>query len=264
MFIDSHCHLSFPELAGDLDAVLARMGEQRVVAALNVCVTLEEFDSVHAVARRYANVYASVGVHPDYQGVREPDPETLVALAQQPKVVAIGETGLDYFRLPEPLQWQRQRFRAHIRAARACGKPLIVHTRAAAADTLTILREEGAEAVGGVMHCFTESQDFADAVLELGFHISFSGIVTFRSASALQQVAARVPLERLLIETDSPYLSPVPHRGKANEPSRLPWVAAKIAALRDLPVETIARAASENFLSLFKIIGRFSHPVSCF
>ncbi|MFN7887832.1 MAG: TatD family hydrolase, partial [Betaproteobacteria bacterium] len=207
MFVDSHCHLSFPDLAGDLDAVLARMAEQHVEAALNVCVTLEEFEAVHAVALRYPNVYASVGVHPDYQGVREPDVDTLVALAQRDKVVAIGETGLDYFRLAEPLEWQRERFRVHIRAARACRKPLIVHTRAAAADTLRILREEGAEAVGGVMHCFTETQEFADAALALGFYISFSGIVTFRNAAALQEVAARVPLDRLLIETDAPYLS---------------------------------------------------------
>lgn len=251
MFVDSHCHLSFPELAGDLDGVLARMAEQRVGAALNVCVTLEEFDAVHAVAQRYPNVYASVGVHPDYQGVREPDVETLVALAQRPKVVAIGETGLDYYRLREPLEWQRERFRLHIRAARACGKPLIVHTRAAAADTLRILREEGAAAVGGVMHCFTETQEFADAAVELGFYISFSGIVTFRSAEALQQVAARVPLERLLIETDSPYLSPVPFRGKVNEPGRVAYVAAKLAELRGLTLDEIARATTHNFIQLF-------------
>ncbi|MCE2970662.1 MAG: TatD family hydrolase [Burkholderiales bacterium] len=258
MFVDSHCHLSFPDLAGDLDAVLARMAEQHVEAALNVCVTLEEFEAVHAVALRYPNVYASVGVHPDYQGVREPDVDTLVALAQRDKVVAIGETGLDYFRLAEPLEWQRERFRVHIRAARACRKPLIVHTRAAAADTLRILREEGAEAVGGVMHCFTETQDFADAALALGFYISFSGIVTFRNAAALQEVAARVPLDRLLIETDAPYLSPVPFRGKVNEPSRVPLVAGKIAELRGMDVDAVGELSSRSFCRLFKCLPDYS------
>jgi len=262
VFVDSHCHLSFPELAGDLDGVLERMAAQRVDAALNVCVTLEEFEAVHAVALRYPNVYASVGVHPDYQGVREPDVDTLVALAQRDKVVAIGETGLDYFRLAEPLEWQRERFRVHIRAARACGKPLIVHTRAAAADTLRILREEGAEAVGGVMHCFTETQEFADAVLALGFYISFSGIVTFRNAVALQAVAARVPLDRLLIETDSPYLSPAPFRGKVNEPSRVRLVAEKIADLKRVDVDSVAEASSVNFYRLFMLLGIHA-KVSC-
>jgi TatD DNase family protein len=258
VFVDSHCHLSFPDLAGDLDAVLARMAEQHVEAALNVCVTLEEFEAVHAVALRYPNVYASVGVHPDYQGVREPDVDTLVALAQRDKVVAIGETGLDYFRLAEPLEWQRERFRMHIRAARACRKPLIVHTRAAAADTLRILREEGAEAVGGVMHCFTETQEFADAALALGFYISFSGIVTFRNAAALQEVAARVPLDRLLIETDAPYLSPVPFRGKVNEPSRVPLVAGKIAELRGMDVDAVGELSSRSFCRLFKCLPDYS------
>lgn len=234
------------------------MAEQHVEAALNVCVTLEEFEAVHAVALRYPNVYASVGVHPDYQGEREPDVDTLVALAQRDKVVAIGETGLDYFRLAEPLEWQRERFRVHIRAARACRKPLIVHTRAAAADTLRILREEGAEAVGGVMHCFTETQDFADAALALGFYISFSGIVTFRNAAALQEVAARVPLDRLLIETDAPYLSPVPFRGKVNEPSRVPLVAGKIAELRGMDVDAVGELSSRSFCRLFKCLPDYS------
>jgi TatD DNase family protein len=258
VFVDSHCHLSFPDLAGDLDAVLARMAEQHVEAALNVCVTLEEFEAVHAVALRYPNVYASVGVHPDYQGVREPGVDTLVALARRDKVVAIGETGLDYFRLAEPLEWQRERFRVHIRAARACCKPLVVHTRAAAADTLRILREEGAEAVGGVMHCFTETQEFADAALALGFYISFSGIVTFRNAAALQEVAARVPLDRLLIETDAPYLSPVPFRGKVNEPSRVPLVAGKIAELRGMDVDAVGELSSRSFCRLFKCLPDYS------
>ena len=200
MFVDSHCHLSYPELSADLDGVVARMRAAGVGTALTVCTTLEEFPTVHAIATRFEGVYASVGVHPDNQGVREPDVETLVALAAQPKVVAIGETGLDYYRLAEPLDWQRERFRTHIRAARRTGKPLIIHTRAAAADTLRLMREEGADVAGGVMHCFTESAEVARAALDLGFHISFSGIVTFKNAVELQQVAREIPADRLLID----------------------------------------------------------------
>lgn len=254
MFIDSHCHLSFPELADDIDGVLARMALRGVGAALNVCVTLEEFPAVLALAERHPNILASVGVHPDYRGVREPDIETLIRLAEHPRVVAIGETGLDYFRLPEPLDWQRNRFRTHIRAARACGKPLIVHTRAAAEDTLRILREEGAGEVGGVMHCFTESLAVAEAAMALGFCISFSGIVTFKNAVELQGVAAMVPLDRLLIETDAPYLAPVPHRGRRNEPGYVPHVAAQIAALRNEPEDRVATSTTNNFVRLFKCL----------
>ena len=252
MFVDSHCHLSFPELAHDLAGVLQRMRENDVVAALNVCTTLTEFPAVLAVAEQQTDVCASVGVHPDYQDTEEPSVERLVRLADHPKVVAIGETGLDYFRLSEPLEWQRERFRTHIRAARQCGKPLIIHTRAASADTIRVMREEGAADVGGVMHCFTESIAVAEAAMELGFYISFSGIVTFKSAADLQQVARAVPLERLLIETDSPYLAPVPFRGKTNEPGFVPKVAAKIAELKGVEISNVANRSTTNFYNLFK------------
>jgi TatD DNase family protein len=254
MFVDSHCHLSFPELAGDLAGVLARMKAARVEAALNVCTTLEEFPRVLAVAGSAPNLYASAGVHPDTTGAAEPTVADLIRLAMHPKVVAIGETGLDYYRLPEPLDWQRERFRVHIRAARECGKPLIIHTRAAAADTLRLMREEGAEQVGGVMHCFTETAEVARQAMELGFHISFSGIVTFKNARELQSAALTVPLDRLLIETDAPYLAPVPHRGKQNEPAFVPHVAAKLAELHGIDVDAIATRTTDNFYRLFKIL----------
>jgi TatD DNase family protein len=255
VYVDSHCHLSFPELAGDGDAVLARMAAAGVDAALNVCVTLEEFPAVLALAEKHPNIYCSVGVHPDYQpGVAEPSVDQLCELARHPKVVAIGETGLDYYRLREPLDWQRERFRVHIRAARACGKPLIVHTRSAAADTLRLMQEEDAAAVGGVMHCFTESLQVAESAMELGFFISFSGIVTFRNATDLQAVAKAVPLERLLIETDAPYLAPVPYRGKVNEPAFVPLVAGKVAELKGISIAEIGSCSSENFFRLFKML----------
>ena len=254
MFVDSHCHLSFPELAGDLAGVLARMQAARVEAALNVCTTLEEFPRVLAAADSAPNLYASAGVHPDTTGAAEPTVADLVRLAEHPKVVAIGETGLDYYRLPEPLDWQRERFRVHIRAARACGKPLIIHTRAAAADTLRLMREEGADQVGGVMHCFTETAEVARQAMDLGFHISFSGIVTFKNARELQSAALTVPLDRLLIETDAPYLAPVPHRGKQNEPAFVPHVASKLAELHGVDVGEIATRTTGNFYRLFNIL----------
>jgi TatD DNase family protein len=262
MYVDSHCHLSFPELSSDIDGVVERMAAAGVSAALNVCVTLEEFPRVLALAKRFPNIVCSVGVHPDYPAgggqegapLQEPDVDTLLRLAAEPKVVAIGETGLDYYRLKEPLDWQRERFRTHVRAARRCGKPLIVHTRAAAADTLRLMREEGAGDAGGVMHCFTETWEVARAALDLGFYISFSGIVTFKSATELQEVAAKVPLDRLLIETDSPYLAPVPYRGRPNEPGYVPHVAAKIASLRGVTKEEIAHVSRENFTKLFKAL----------
>lgn len=265
MFIDSHCHLSFPELAGDIDGVLARMAAARVVGALNVCVTLEEFPVVRALAEAHPNIHCSVGVHPDYltgtgaagAPLQEPSVEQLVRLADHPKVVAIGETGLDYYRLKEPLDWQRERFRTHIRAARETGKPLIVHTRSAADDTLRLMREERAQEVGGVMHCFTETWPVAAAAMELGFHVSFSGIVTFKGAVELQAVAARVPLDRLLIETDAPYLAPVPFRGKTNEPGFVRHVATKIAALKGLSEDEIGTGSTENYLHLFKVLQAF-------
>jgi TatD DNase family protein len=256
MLVDSHCHLDFPELAGEIDAVLASMRENGVTHALCVSVTLEDFPQVRALAERHPQLYASVGVHPDYPDVPEVTVEELVRLAAHPRVIAIGETGLDYFRIKGDCEWQRERFRRHIHAARACGKPLIIHTREAAADTLAIMRAEGAARVGGVMHCFTETWDVAQAAMDLGFHISFSGIVTFKNARALKDVAQRVPLERMLIETDSPYLAPVPHRGKTNQPALVKHVAEEISRLRGEPLEEIGRATSENFFRLFGLAGR--------
>lgn len=251
MFVDSHCHLDFPDLQAALPEHLAAMAANQVTHALCVSVTLPDWPRVMAVARSADHLFASVGVHPDYEDIEEPSVEDLVSRAQDPKVVAIGETGLDYFRLQGDLEWQRERFRVHIRAARACGKPLIIHTRSAAEDTLRLLREEGAEAVGGVMHCFTESWEVAQQAIDLGFLISFSGIVTFRNATALKEVARRVPLEAMLIETDSPYLAPVPFRGKTNHPALVRYVAEEIARLREVPVETIGAATSHNFFHRF-------------
>jgi TatD DNase family protein len=252
MYVDSHCHLSFPELVADRQGVLSRMRDAQVTAALNVCVRMEEFEQVLALAQSQPDIYATVGVHPDTTETLEPTVERLVELARHPRVLAIGETGLDYYRLEEPLEWQRQRFRVHIRAAREARKPLVVHTRSAAADTLKILKEEGAREAGGVMHCFTESLEFAHEALDLGFYISFSGIVTFRNAVELQLIARQIPVDRLLIETDAPYLSPVPYRGKVNEPARVAVVAQKLAELREQPVAAVAAATSDNFIRLFR------------
>ncbi len=252
MYVDSHCHLAFPELDGDIDAVLGRMAQARVGLALSVCTRLDEFERIHALAMRDERIFASVGVHPDTTGVEEPTVERLVALAGRPRVIAIGETGLDYYRLPEPLEWQRERFRAHIRAARQAGKPLIIHTRTAAADTLRIMREERANEAGGVMHCFTESLAVARAAIELGFFISFSGIVTFKNARELQDVARALPLDRILIETDAPYLAPVPFRGRTNEPAYVPHVAQKLAELHGTSRERIEATTTDNFIRCFK------------
>lgn len=253
MLVDSHCHLNFPELAAKVDDALALMRENQVTHALCVSVTLEEFPQVRALAERYPHVYGSVGVHPDYPDVPVVKEDELVALANHPKIVAIGETGLDYYRIKDDCEWQRERFRTHIRAARRCGKPLIIHTRSAAADTLRIMREEGAGNAGGVMHCFTESWEVAQGAMDLGFYISFSGIVTFKNAVALREVARQVPLERMLVETDSPYLAPVPFRGKTNEPGLVKYVAEEIARLRGVPAERISSATSDNFFKLFNI-----------
>ena len=253
MLVDSHCHLDFPELRADLRGVMSRMGDNGVTHALTISTTLETFPAVRQVAYGLPNVWCSAGVHPDERrDGREATLEELLAMADDPKVVAIGETGLDYFRVEGDAEWQRERFRTHIRAARRCGKPLVIHTRAAAEDTLRIMREEGAGEAGGVMHCFTETADVADAAVAEGFHISFSGIVTFKNAGDLKEVARRVPLERLLVETDSPYLAPVPHRGKTNQPAFVKHVAEEIARLRAISFEEVARATTENFFRLFR------------
>lgn len=263
MFVDSHCHLSFPELSERLPEIREAMAQAQVDRALCICTTLEEFESVHALALRYDNFWSTVGVHPDNEGVTEPDVAALLQRAALPRVVAIGETGLDYYQMEErkggravaDMEWQRQRFRTHIRAARQCAKPLVIHTRSASADTIAILKEEGedgsAGAAGGVFHCFTETAEVARAALDLGFYISFSGILTFKSARDLREVAAFVPDDRLLIETDSPYLAPVPYRGKTNNPSYVPFVAQQLADLRKRPLEQVARQTSANFERLF-------------
>jgi TatD DNase family protein len=257
MFVDSHCHLAFPELSSRIGEIRAAMAAAQVDRALCICTTLEEFDAVHALATGYDNFWATAGVHPDNEGVREPSVDDLLALARQPRVVAIGETGLDYYRLNgrslADMEWQRERFRVHIRAARASVLPLVVHTRSASADTLAILKEEGAEAPGGVFHCFTETAAVARAALDLGFYISFSGILTFKTATELREVARFVPLERCLIETDSPYLAPVPYRGKLNSPAYVPFVAQQIAVLKGVSVEAVAAATTANFESLFRL-----------
>ena len=250
MFVDSHCHLDFPELICDIDRVLENMQHNQVTHALCVSVNLEGLPNVLALADKYPHLFASVGVHPGYPDAEEPTVATLADLASAPKVIAIGETGLDYHYHQED-EWQRARFRTHIRAGHATKKPLIIHTRAALDDTLSIMREEAADEVGGVMHCFTESMTMAKAALDMGFYISFSGIVTFKNTTALREVAQYVPLDRLLIETDSPYLAPVPLRGKMNEPAFLPYVAQCIAQVRGVAVEHIAQATTENFFTLF-------------
>jgi TatD DNase family protein len=258
MYIDSHCHINFPELAARLPDIFGKMAENRVSHALCVSVDLPDFPQVLDLAEKYSNVYASVGVHPDYEDTPEPSVDELIRLSRHPKIVAIGETGLDYYRLTGDLEWQRERFRTHIRASRATGKPLIIHTRTASEDTIRIMREEGAGTdkggAGGVMHCFTESLEVAEAAMEMGFYISFSGIVTFKNAKELQAVALAVPLERMLIETDSPYLAPVPHRGKMNEPGFVSHVAEFLAKLKAVPLEAVAQQTTDNFFNLFNIV----------
>ena len=257
MFVDSHCHLNFPELRDRLPEIKAAMHEAQVDAAMVISTTIEEFPAVRALAEQEPAWWCTVGVHPDTEDLTEPDEAMLLELAAHPKVVGIGETGLDYYRLNgrsvADMEWQRQRFRTHIRAALRCGKPLVVHTRSASDDTLRILREEGAQACGGVFHCFTETAEVARAALDMGFHISFSGILTFKNAQDLRDVAAWVPMDRMLIETDSPFLAPVPYRGKVNQPSYVPQVARQLAELRGLSVEDVAHQTTENFNRLFDI-----------
>lgn len=278
MFTDSHCHLSFPELRSQMRQIREAMALAQVTRALCICTTIEEFDDVHSLAIEYDNFWSTVGVHPDNEGIYEPSVDDLVQRSQRPKVVAIGETGLDYYQMEErkggrtvaDMEWQRERFRTHIRAAHITGLPLVIHTRNASDDTLRILREEmqqqtsahsselsgqsataAASPVTGVFHCFTENMAVARAALDLGFYISFSGILTFKAATELREVAAYVPLERCLIETDSPYLAPMPYRGKTNNPSYVPFVAQQLAALKGIDVESVAQATSANFDRLF-------------
>lgn len=253
MFVDSHCHINFPELSNQLPDILSAMAQNKVSHALCVSVNLPEFPQILSLAEQHSHIYASVGVHPDYEETEEPSIEQLVKFAAHPKVIAIGETGLDYYRLKGDLEWQRERFRTHIRAARQIRKPLIIHTREAAADTLKIMKEERADEIGGVMHCFTESWDVAKAAIDLNFYISFSGIVTFKNAISLKEVAEKVPLEKMLIETDSPYLAPVPFRGKTNQPAYVRYVAEEIGKLKNHSPEEVGNITSKNFFSLFKI-----------
>lgn len=252
MLVDSHCHLDFPDLAERLPEVLQRMQDNGVGCAVCIGVNLEDLPRVLAVAEQDARLFASVGVHPEYTDVEEPTVERLLTLASHPKVIAIGETGLDYYWQKDKPEWQRARFRTHIEAAKRCAKPLVIHTRDSAADTLRLMREEGADAAGGVMHCFTEDWEIAQQALDLGFYLSFSGIVTFKNAAQVKEVAQKCPLDRILVETDSPYLAPVPYRGKPNQPAYVLHVAEEIARLRSLTTEQVAAATSDNFFRLFK------------
>ena len=266
MFTDSHCHINYPQYLADLPKLLADMQAAQVTRALCISTTMETFPSVLQLAQSQPHIWATVGVHPDNEGVHEPSVEELLAAAQDARVVAIGETGLDYYQMDErkggrtvaDMDWQRKRFRTHIRAAQAAGLPMVIHTRCAADDTLAILREEGeggAQAAGGVFHCFTESLDMARAALDLGYCISFSGIITFKNAAALREVVRYVPLDRCLIETDSPYLAPAPHRGKENTPAFVPLVALQVAQCKGISVEEVAEATTRNFLQLFPRVG---------
>jgi TatD DNase family protein len=259
MYTDSHCHLNFPELQANLVDIRQAMQEAQVTRALLISTQMETFPDVNAMALAHDNFWCTAGVHPDEEGVQEPTLDDLLAMGRHPKVVGIGETGLDYYRLGErtmaDMEWQRERFRRHIRCAQSLRLPLVIHTRSASADTLAILKEEGedggAQSVGGVFHCFTETAEVARAALDLGFYISFSGILTFKNAQDLRDIAAWLPLERMLIETDSPYLAPAPHRGKTNNPSLVPWVAKQIATLRGISPEDVASQTSANFDRLF-------------
>ena len=249
--VDSHCHINFEALQQDFDGLLARAKDANVGHMLCVAVNLEDFPEVLALAEQYPHIYASVGVHPCYTDCEEPSVERLVELAAHDRIVAIGETGLDYFRTEGRPEWQRDRFRRHIEAAKRTGKPLIIHTRQAADDTMDILRQHDAGSVGGVMHCFSEDWITAEKALDIGFYISFSGIVTFRNADSLREVAKKVPLNRILVETDCPYLAPVPMRGKQNEPAYVHHTALFLAEWLGMSFESLAQITSENFFNLF-------------
>ena len=260
MLIDSHCHLDFPGLSDRIPEILANMAASGVGLAVCIGVNLEDFPQVIGLAEQHEQLFATVGVHPEYTDCLDPDVDQLVSLADHPKVIAIGETGLDYYWHKDQPEWQRERFRRHIQAAKLAGKPLVVHTRDSAEDTLRILNEEGAAAVGGIMHCFTERWEIAEQAIDLGFHISLSGIVTFKNAALVKEVAQRCPLDRLLVETDAPYLAPSPYRGKQNQPAYVRFVAEEIARLRSQTVEDIAAATTENFFSLFPAARPAKYP----
>lgn len=251
MYVDSHCHLNFPELRQNLPEIMKSMQEKQVTHALCVSVEMDKFHEINELTEHYSNLYASVGVHPDYENITEPSVDELVSIATKDKVVAIGETGLDYFRLKGDLEWQRDRFRTHIRAANETKLPLIIHTREARADTIQILKEELKPGTRGVLHCFTETYEMAMQAIEMDFFISFSGIVTFKNAKDLKETASKIPMERMLIETDSPYLTPVPFRGKTNDPSKVIHVAEEISRLKNIPLEDVAKITTTNFFNLF-------------
>ena len=251
MLVDSHCHLDLPELADDLPRIFEAMRHNGVVHAVCVGVTLEDFPRILTLTQAHPHIFATVGVHPANTDGDEPTAENLAVLAEHPKVLAIGETGLDYYWHKDAPEWQRDRFRTHIHAARLARKPIVVHNRDATTDTLRVLEEENAGEMGGVLHCFTETWEVARMALDLGFHISLSGIVTFKNAHTIKEVACGVPLDRLLIETDAPYLAPVPFRGKINQPAYVRYVAEEIARLRGLSLEEVAKATTENFFRLF-------------
>tara|TARA_B110000037_G_scaffold77466_1_gene92603 strand:- start:2200 stop:2973 length:774 start_codon:yes stop_codon:yes gene_type:complete len=251
MYVDSHCHINFPELNQKIDQVLANMEDNKISHALCVSVTLDKINEILGLTKKYSNIFASVGVHPDYEDIQEPDIDILFNYSKNEKIVAIGETGLDYFRLTGDLSWQRDRFRTHIRAAIKSHLPLIIHTRNAQDDTINIMKEESARSARGVMHCFTESYEMAKKAIDLGFYISFSGIITFKNAESLRDTVKKIPIENILIETDSPYLAPVPNRGKLNEPANVAFVAEKIAELKDISIEKVAEITTNNFFTLF-------------
>ena len=251
MYVDSHCHINFPELNQKIDQVLANMEDNKISHALCVSVTLDKINEILGLTKKHSNIFASVGVNPDYEDIQEPDIDILFNYSKNEKIVAIGETGLDYFRLTGDLSWQRDRFRTHIRAAIKSHLPLIIHTRNAQDDTINIMKEESARSARGVMHCFTESYEMAKKAIDLGFYISFSGIITFKNAESLRDTVRKIPIENILIETDSPYLAPVPNRGKLNEPANVAFVAEKIAELKDISIEKVAEITTNNFFTLF-------------
>ena len=255
MIIDSHCHLDYEPLINNLDQVLINAKKNNIIKLLSIGTSLESSNKVLDIVERYNNVYGAIGIHPNSTTGNLDQLNNILELKKKcKKIIAFGETGLDYFRMKGDLEWQRERFRVHIRASRESRKPLIIHTRAAAEDTLKVMREEGADKAGGVMHCFTESLEVARAAMDLGFYISFSGIVTFKNAKELKAVAAAVPLERMLVETDSPYLAPVPFRGRTNQPGYVKHVAEEIARLKGVGYDEVCRVTTDNFFKLFKSI----------